>query len=118
MNFCGRWFIGFGIFLTVCGIAGFLSNPLGAKTALISGGVFGFLSVLCGMMMSRGLNWAWMTAFGCTGFLAAVFTWRAAAGWMAYSAGQPKLMTASLITLMLIGSLVSIAVLVKNRGKD
>jgi hypothetical protein len=54
-------------------------------------------------------------ALGCTGFLAALFTWRAAAGWMAYSAGEPKLFAASLISLMLAGSLVSIGVLVKNR---
>ena len=117
MNFCGRWFIGFGFFLFVCGLAGFLSNPSGAKTALISGGTFGFLSALSGVLMSRGLGWAWMAALGCTGFLAAVFTWRAAAGWMAYSAGQPKLFVASLITLMLAGSLISIGVLVKNRHR-
>jgi uncharacterized membrane protein (UPF0136 family) len=117
MKFCGRWFIGFGIFLFVCGLAGFLSNPSGAKTALISGGTFGFLSALSGVLMSRGLGWAWMVALGCTGFLAAVFTWRAAAGWMAYSTGQPKLFAASLITLMLAGSLISIGVLVKNRHR-
>ena len=101
----------------VCGVAGFLSNPAGAKTALISGGTFGFLSALSGVLMSRGIGWAWMAALGCTGFLAAVFTWRAAAGWMAYSTGQPKLFAASLITLMLAGSLISIGVLVKNRHR-
>ena len=94
-----------------------MSNPSGAKTALISGGTFGFLSALWGVLMSRGLGWAWMVALGCTGFLAVVFTWRAAAGWMAYSAGQPKLFAASLITLMLAGALVSIRVLVKNRHR-
>jgi len=117
MKFCGRWFIGFGIFLFVCGLAGFLSNPSGAKTALISGGTFGFLSALWGVLMARGLVWARIAALGCTGFLAAVFTWRAAAGWMAYSAGQPKLFAATLITLMLAGSLISIGVLVKNRHR-
>ena len=116
MKFTGRWFVGFGIFLFVCGVAGFLSNPSGAKTALISGGTFGFLSAVWGVLMLRGFGWAWMAALVCTGFLAAVFTWRAAAGWMAYSAGEPKLFAASLISLMLAGSLVSIAVLVKNRG--
>lgn len=67
--------------------------------------------------MARELGWAWMAALGCTGFLAAVFTWRAAAGWTAYSAGQPKLFAATLITLMLAGSLISIGVLVKNRHR-
>lgn len=91
MKLCGRWFIGFGIFLFVCGLAGFLSNPSGAKTALLSGGTFGFLSAVWGVLMLRGFGWAWMAALGCTGFLAAVFTWRAAAGWIAVSAGEPKL---------------------------
>lgn len=115
MKTSGRWFVAFGVFLILCGLAGFLSNPSGAKTALISGGTFGALSAAWGLMMLRGFAWAWMAALGCTGFLAAVFTWRAAAGWMAYSAGEPKLFAASLISLMLAGSLVSIGVLVKNR---
>ena len=115
MKTSGRWFVAFGVFLILCGLAGFLSNPSGAKTALISGGTFGALSAAWGLLMLRGFAWAWMAALGCTGFLAAVFTWRAAAGWMAYSAGEPKLFAASLISLMLLGSLVSIGVLVKNR---
>ena len=115
MKTSGRWLVAFGVFLILCGLAGFLSNPSGAKTALISGGTFGALSAAWGLLMLRGFAWAWMAALGCTGFLAAVFTWRAAAGWMAYSAGEPKLFAASLISLMLAGSLVSIGVLVKNR---
>ena len=115
MKTSGRWFVAFGVFLILCGLAGFLSNPSAAKTALISGGTFGALSAAWGLLMLRGFAWAWMAALGCTGFLAAVFTWRAAASWMAYSAGEPKLFAASLISLMLAGSLVSIGVLVKNR---
>jgi uncharacterized membrane protein (UPF0136 family) len=115
MKTSGRWFVAFGVFLILCGLAGFLSNPSGAKTALISGGTFGALSAAWGLLMLRGFAWAWMAALGSTGFLAAVFTWRAAASWMAYSAGEPKLFAASLISLMLVGSLVSIGVLVKNR---
>jgi uncharacterized membrane protein (UPF0136 family) len=115
MKFCERWFFGFGAFLILCGVAGFLSNPSGAKTALISGGTFGVLSAAWGFLMLRGMNWAWLAALVCTGFLAVVFTWRAAVGWMAVSAGEPKLFAASLISLMLAGSLVSIVVLLKNR---
>jgi hypothetical protein len=116
MKFCGRWFVGFGIFLVLCGVAGFLSNPTGAKTALISGGTFGVLSAAWGLLMLGGMRWAWMAALGCTGFLAVVFTWRVAVGWMAYSAGEPKLFAASLISLMLAGSVISIVVLLKNRA--
>lgn len=67
--------------------------------------------------MLRGVKWAWVPALGCTGMLAAVFTWRAVVGWKAYALGEPKLFAASLISLMLAGSLLSIGVLIKNRSR-
>jgi len=115
MNFCGRWFVGFGIFLVLCGVAGFLSNPAGAKTALISGGTFGGLSALWGMLMLRGFGWARMAAWMSTLVLIAAFVWRATAGWMAYAAGEPKLFAASLITQMLAGAVASLVVLASRK---
>ena len=111
MNFCGRWFVGFGIFLVLCGVAGFLSNPAGAKTALLSGGMFGGLSALWGVLMLRGVGWARVAAWVSTLVLVAAFAWRSIVGWMAYAAGEPKLFAASLITLMLGASLASLGVL-------
>ena len=111
MRFCGKWFVGFGIFLILCGAAGYLSNPAGAKTALISGGTFGGLSVVWGVLILRGFVWARIAAWISTIVLAAAFAWRSIAGWMAYAGGEPKLFAASLITLMLIASLASLAVL-------
>ena len=115
MSFTGRWFVGFGIFLILCGVAGFLSNPSGAKTALLSGGTFGFLCGLWGVLMLRGYRRARVAAMVCTGFLAIVFAWRAMVGWLAYAEGAPKLFAASLITLMLAGSAASLIVLLKSR---
>ncbi|MFM8790633.1 MAG: hypothetical protein ACKOEI_12445 [Chthoniobacterales bacterium] len=114
MNFTGRWFVGFGIFLILCGVAGYLSNPAGAKTALISGGTFGALSALWGFLMLRGFAWAKVAAWVSTLVLVAAFTWRSVVGWMAYAAGEPKLFAASLITLMLIASVASLAVLLRR----
>lgn len=111
MRFCGRWFVGFGIFLILCGLAGYLSNPAGAKTALISGGTFGGLAALWGVFMWRGFAWARIAAWVTTLVLVAAFAWRATAGWMAVSAGEPKVFAASLITLMLAGAVGSLAVL-------
>jgi uncharacterized membrane protein (UPF0136 family) len=111
MNFCGRWFVGFGIFLILCGMAGYLSNPAGAKTALISGGTFGGLSAFWGVLMLKGFAWAKAAAWVSTIVLVAAFAWRSAAGWMAYAEGQPKLFAASLITTMLATSLASLLVL-------
>lgn len=107
----GRWFVGFGIFLILCGVAGYLSNPEAAKTALLSGGTFGGLSALWGVLMWKGCGWARVAAWVSTIVLAAAFTWRSIAGWMAYAAGEPKLFAASLITLMLVASLASLVVL-------
>ena len=117
MKFYGRWFVGFGIFLIVCGVAGFLSNPAGAKTALISGGTFGGLAVLWGVLMLRGFGWALVAAWVTTLVLVAAFTWRATAGWMAYAAGEPKLFAAVLITFMLAGALASVVVLARGVGR-
>ena len=114
MSFTGRWFLGFGIFLILCGLAGYLSNPAGAKTALMSGGTFGGLSALWGVLMLKGFAWAKIAAWFSTLLLVAAFTWRSIAGWTAYAAGEPKLFAASLITLMLAASLASLAVLARR----
>jgi len=116
VSFTGRWFLGFGILLISCGAAGYLSNPAGAKTALISGGTFGGLSAIWGLLMMKGFAWAKVAAWVSTLLLVAAFAWRSAAGWMAYAAGEPKLFAASLITLMLAASLVSLAVLARRKA--
>ena len=116
MNFCGRWFVVFGIFLILCGVAGYLSNPAGAKTALISGGTFGALSVLWGALMLNGFAWAKTASWVSTLVLVAAFTWRSVVGWTAYASGEPKLFAASLITLMLVASVASLAVLLRKTG--
>lgn len=115
MNFIGRWFVGFGLFLILCGVAGYLSNPAGAKTALMSGGMFGGLSALWGVLMMKGFGWAKIAAWASTLLLVAAFAWRSVAGWMAYAAGEPKLFAASLITLMLAASVASVVVLWRSR---
>ena len=88
-----------------------MSNPAGAKTALMSGGMFGGLSALWGFFMLKGFHWAKVAAWITTILLVGAFTWRSVAGWMAYAAGEPKLFAASLITLMLAASLASLGVL-------
>ncbi len=115
MKFCGRWFVGFGLFLLVCGVAGFASNPVAAKTALISGSVFGGLSAFWGILMLRGHAWARFGAMASTLLLAAAFSWRAWAGWSAVAQGEPKIFASVLISLMLVASLASLAALQRGR---
>ncbi|TVP77154.1 MAG: hypothetical protein EA353_10930 [Puniceicoccaceae bacterium] len=112
----GRWYIGYGLFLILCGVAGYLSNPAAAKTALMSGGTFGLLSALWGFWILKGGRlFAFIAAFATTFMLCGVFTWRSIVSWQAVAAGEAKLFAASLITAMLIASLLSIFKLTMSR---
>ena len=95
----------YGGFLMVMGLAGYLSNPEKAKTALMSGGTFGALSILWGVLGARGVRWSLPAAITTTGLLTLVFAWRASVGWLAVFDGKSeKLFAAVLITAMLAGS--------------
>ena len=106
----------YGVFLIVAGVVGFASNPEKAKTALLSGGVFGSLSIVWGFLMAKGFGWARWGALGTTLFLTLIFGWRTWVGWMAVSAGEPKHVAAALITSMLIASLALLPFLIRNRA--
>ena len=111
----------YGAFLILAGLVGYLSNPEKAKTALMSGGLFGTLSILWGILEMRGFSWSKMVALATTGFLALIFTWRSSVGWLAVIDGKSeKLFAASLISLMLMASVVMLVVLLKERvrGQD
>ncbi len=95
----------YGGFLIVMGLAGYLSNPEKAKTALMSGGTFGALSILWGVLGARGVRWSLPAAITTTGLLALVFAWRASVGWLAVFDGKSeKLFATVLITAMLAAS--------------
>lgn len=107
-----RWILAYGLFLIVAGIAGFLSNPEKAKTALMSGGTAGILSLTWGWAALRGHRWGVWAALATTTLLALVFAWRATASWQAVGAGnQDKVFAASLITLMLVASVSLLSML-------
>lgn len=110
-----KWLIGYGVFLFLCGMAGYLSNPAAAKTALISGSVFGGLSAAWGVLLGKGFGWAKWAALATTLMLCAVFSWRSFASWQKVMDGEPKAFAASLITLMLVGSLATVARLIVRK---
>lgn len=106
----------YGTFLITAGVAGYLSNPEKAKTALMSGGTFGALSIVWGIFSARGAVWSRKAAVGMMLFLAIVFSWRAAAGWFAVFGGKPeKLFAAVLITLMLTATTVMLTAVFKKK---
>lgn len=111
----GQWMIAYGIFLIAMGAAGYLSNPQKAATALMSGGIFGALSMLWGWLMSRGMSWARWAAATTTTLLVIVFSWRAIISWKAFAGGATeKLIPAVLITLMGAASLAMVTALFRN----
>ena len=78
----------------------------------MSGGTFGALSILWGVLGARGLGWSLVAAKVTTGLLTLVFAWRASVGWKAVLDGNSdKLFAASLITAMLLGSVVMLVLL-------
>ena len=102
----------YGGFLIAMGLAGYWSNPEKATTALMSGGTFGGLSFLWGVLGARGVRWSLPAALVTTGLLAAVFLWRASVSWLAVLDGQAeKLFAALLITSMLVASALMLPVL-------
>ena len=110
------YLIFYGAFLILMGLVGYLSNPEKARTALMSGGTFGALSILWGVLGARGVRWSRPAAIVTTGLLALVFAWRASVGWLAVLDGKSeKLFAATLITLMLAASAVMLPCLLKDR---
>ena len=92
-------------------------NPA-AKTALLSGGICGGLSIVWGVLLGRGYQWARVGAIiSCALFLAA-FTWRAIAGWMAFAGGQTeKWFAATLITCMWAATLALLVFSLLRRAR-
>lgn len=113
----GRLLVGYGAFLILIGLLGYLSNPEKAKTALLSGGTFGLLNIALGVATMRGARSAATVALGLSAMLSAVFTWRSIVTWQAYADGNDdKLVAGVLITSMLLASLGVGVYLLRTRG--
>jgi len=113
----GRILVGYGAFLILIGLLGYLSNPEKAKTALLSGGTFGLLNIALGVATMRGTRLAATAALGLAVMLSAVFSWRSIVTWQAYAGGNDdKLVAGVLITSMLIASLGVGVYLLRTRG--
>jgi uncharacterized membrane protein (UPF0136 family) len=116
MKKTGHWIIAYGCFLILIGLIGYFSNPEKARTALISGGTFGTLSIIWGLLSLRYAGWPVMAAFITACFLAVIFLWRAGVGWIAVAQGDmTKQVAAILISLMLLASVALLTLIVRRR---
>ncbi|MHC4939801.1 MAG: TMEM14 family protein [Planctomycetota bacterium] len=110
---------GYGIFLILVGLVGYLSNPEKAKTALISGGTFGLLNIALGFLALRGWRRSVPVALVVAAFLAVVFCWRSFVTWSAYAGGnEDKLVAGVLITSMLVATIGTAAYLLRARRRS
>jgi uncharacterized membrane protein (UPF0136 family) len=110
---------GYGVFLILIGLIGYLSNPEKAKTALLSGGTFGLLNIGLGWLAFRGWKRAVPAAIGVAAFLGIVFTWRAFVSWSAYAGGEENKLTAAVLISAMLAATVWVAVfLVRARGRS
>jgi uncharacterized membrane protein (UPF0136 family) len=111
----GKYLVAYGIFLVLMGVAGFLSNPEKAKTALMSGGSCGGLAIVLGWLAQRGATWPRGAALALTTLLTGVFCWRSSVSWMAFAGGQSeKLVAAVLITAMGVASVAMLLVALRT----
>jgi len=111
-----RAFLFLGGYLILAGIAGYLSNPEGAKTALISGGGFGGLCLVWGILLASGFRWAKWPGLATMALLCAAFVWRSIVGWLSVAGGESeKLFAASLITSMLVVTVLAAVFVLRDR---
>lgn len=105
-----------GIFIILLGVIGYLTHPERAQTALISGGGFGALSILWGILGAKGRRWSRLPAMLTMAFLSVACAWRASLGCIAIANGQSgKVFASLLITLMLAVSVALLVMLLKDR---
>jgi hypothetical protein len=106
----------FGICLILLGLVGYVTHPEKAHTALISGGGFGALSILWGILGARGRRWAKPAALLTAALLGAACAWRASLSWLAVAGGESgKGFASVLITLMLAVAAAMLFLLLGDR---
>lgn len=96
----------YGVFLMLIGLAGFLNNPAGAKTALLTGGGFGVIHLFWGWLWNRRMALARVGALASLAVVLAASTWRSWVSWQAFLEGDTaKRAVALLLTAMFLGTL-------------
>ena len=98
--------LAYGLFLIAIGVAGYVNNPEGAKTALISGGVFGGIHLVWAGLWNRFNEIARYGAAVTLVLVLGASSWRMWVSWQAFLAGdESKRFVALLLSAMFLGTL-------------
>jgi hypothetical protein len=101
------WLLGYGAFVFLMGVLGYLSNPEKAGTALKSGGMVAGLAVVWALGWRARGRWALFGAAVTLTLVGIVFVWRSSVSWLAYFGGESQKLTAAvLITAMFVATAV------------
>ena len=113
----GIWLIIYGVMMDFLGTLGALYNPAtntvgfnpAAISALMAGGGCAAFSILWGVLILRGQDWAVAAAKVTTILFAIAFGGRMAMAWAALARGAgEKWYAATLLTLMTVGSILMV----------
>jgi len=97
--------LAYGIFLIAIGLVGYFNNPEQAKTALISGGVFGGVHLIWSFLWNRVYKLARIGAGITISLVLIASTWRSWVAWQQYLGGDDsKRFVAFLLTAMFLGT--------------
>jgi len=100
----GKWLMGFGVFLFVCGAAAYLSNPAQPPTPLVAGALSGGLMAMLGVLADKGSKWALTSGIMLTIVLLMLSLAMAMQHWLLVFQGGRDLLTPLLDTALLLAA--------------
>ncbi|RYD37193.1 MAG: hypothetical protein EOP87_04025 [Verrucomicrobiaceae bacterium] len=100
----GKWLMGFGVFLFVCGAAAYLSNPAQPPTPLVAGALSGGLMAMLGVLADKGSKWALTSGIMLTIVLLMLALAMAMQHWLLVFQGGRDLLTPLLDTALLLAA--------------
>jgi hypothetical protein len=115
--------VGCGALLIICGLLGWGSAGFEAKaiSAIIAGGATGIVMIAMGLLAASPKRAPMMIGIHLGILLpllfSAMFAWVASGRWRAFLAGEPKLTSAVLISMMAVVSLVTFVMVLRMRPK-
>ena len=106
----------YGVFLILCGLAGYQITDVHSTPALVNGVVFGGLMIFMGVLLSHGRPWTLPASASATGIFTLTFLWRSAVLWFAVLQGNEhaSATVALLLTIMMIVSAYVLYFLIKR----